>query len=151
MRVEQGLELLVERAGALRQRDELRDARELAVAFGVFEPAGELLGERTDVHPEHGDEPSGKQGLGDIRVVHLVCGGGQALWLRELVVQDLPLQLSQLRARLEAPLVERAMRGLEGRSRRLRPAPRVRKRAHQLKPEPTPRRIRAIGNCDSSP
>ena len=28
------------------------------------------------------------------------------------------------------------MRGLEGRSRRLRPAPRVRKRAHQLKPEP---------------
>ena len=54
--VQQGLQLLVERPGALRERDELRDVCQLAVVFGVLEPAGELFGQGAYVHTEDGDE-----------------------------------------------------------------------------------------------
>ena len=53
---EQGAELVVERAGALGERDELRDTGEVAVPLRIVEPPRELGRERADVRPEHRHE-----------------------------------------------------------------------------------------------
>src|SRR5260221_636912 len=122
-RPQKRVQLLMQRSRTFRESHELRDPRQLRRSVAVVEAARKLLGERADVRAEQRDEAAREQRLGDLLEMLLVRRRFDRPWARQLVVQDLALQLSQLPARFEA-LVEqlsaRVRAVATGRSKRLR-------------------------------
>ena len=136
---EHRVQLVVERARPLRQRDVLRDAGKIGRLVGrILEPVRELRGEVRHVRPQHRDEPAGGEDRRHLLHLLLRRGLGSRRAEPRLLAQDRGVQLLQLRSRIESQLVdERApqilVRG-EGIGLPSRPV----QREHQLAAEPSP-------------
>ena len=123
-RLEARVQLVVERARALHRRDVLRDAREVdGPIVRNVERARQVRGEvARAVEAEHGHDPAGEQRLHDLAL--LVRRGSPRTGAREpgLLAQDLRLELPELRARLDAELLDEARPGSPGTRRAPPPA-----------------------------
>ncbi len=152
--IEQIVELVVQRADALHQRDVLGDAGEVTVFGGRSERLGEVCGDLVEagngtpvgsgavrVRPEHGNEATREHGLDDLAVVvsHLRRNPRRAQ--HRLLPEDRRIELLEPGTRIDSHLVRqhspRLVVGLE----RLGLPPRSVERKHQLPPQPLPQRI----------
>src|SRR3954471_12061314 len=106
VRIEQRMELVVERAPSLYPGDVLGHAREPVAVLDVVESLREPGGQVADLRAEDGDQPSLEQGVEDLVEMVLSRRCRARRLETPLLAQDRPVQLLEVAARLDPELLD---------------------------------------------
>ena len=106
LRLEEGVELVVQRSRAAHDGDVLGDPRQARAVLGVVETLRETRGEIRDVGAKHRDKPSFEERAHHLVEVAFRHGRGIGRLQRRVLPQDRAVQLLQLATRIDSELLD---------------------------------------------